>query len=263
MTQDSQALSEADPDPTGSAGNGGGTGKQQGLPLVARLLMAALVLVLLVASFLSGRHAGLSASGDLHQRNRDLARQVNQQTIELRALKSDNVRLAKAAEIDRLAAEAVRKELLAYRQEVAELQRDVDFFRGLMAPDEMERGLRLHSFNIDYDAATERYSYKAIITNAGAPGTVTRGQLKLTLVAAGEQGNKEIPFGELPGFQGSSPVKLRFRFFQNIQGSFKLPGNYEPVSIQASANVRDSAGAYFKASYRWGNLVGSESGGEG
>ncbi|MBT8140148.1 MAG: hypothetical protein KJP25_10290 [Gammaproteobacteria bacterium] len=220
-----------------------------------RLLRGVFLLALLIAFFYWGRISGLGAAGDLQQRNKDLARQVNQQTIALREAKAENVRLAKAAEIDRLAAEEVRRELLTYRQETADLQRDVDFFRGLMAPDELQRGLRLHSFDISYNSQSGRYSYKAVIINAGGKGNVIKGQLKFSLVAAADDGNKEFGLDELPDFQGNMPVKLRFRFFQNIQGSFKLPANYEPVSINASANVRDKAGAYFKASYRWGNLV--------
>ncbi|MGB5326063.1 MAG: DUF6776 family protein, partial [Pseudomonadales bacterium] len=229
---------------------------------ISRALRVALVLVLLFAAFYWGRQSGLGAAGDLHQRNKDLARQVNQQTIALREARGDNVRLAKAAEIDRLAAEDVRSELLTYRQEVADLQRDVDFFRGLMAPDEIERGLRLHSFEVDHDRAKNRYSYKAIITNAGGRGDVIKGLLKFSLVAASAEGNREFLLSELPEFQGSMPVRLRFRFFQNIQGSFKLPENYQPVSINASANVRNEAGANFKMSYRWGNLVNREPGGD-
>jgi len=34
-----------------------------------------------------------------------------------------------------------------------------------------------------------------------------------------------------------------------------LPAEFKPVSINASANVKDSGGNYFKASYRWGNLL--------
>ena len=231
--------------------------------LTARSILLPIFLLLLVAAvFYWGRLAGMGAAAELRERNKDLARQVNRQTIELRERQAQLVRAEKAAEVDRMAAESVRKDLLTYRQEAADLQRDVDFFRGLMAPDELQRGLKLHSFDVDFDEASNRYTFKAVMTNAGGKGNVIKGSLKLKMIAASEGGNKEFLFSELPEFQGSMPVKLRFRFFQNIQGSFKLPADFKPVSIGASANVKDSGGEYFRASYRWGNLVQAESGGE-
>jgi len=218
------------------------------------------VLVLVLATYYWGRLSGLGAAADLRESNKDLARLVNQTTIELRERKAALVLVKKGAEIDRLAAEAVRGDLLLLRQEAADLQRDVDFFRGLMAPDELQRGLRVHSFDLDFDESSGRYTFKAVITNAGGKGNVVKGELMLKLVATSSGTNKEFLFDELPEFLGSMPEKLRFRFFQNIQGTFKLPADFDPVSIGVSANVKDSGGEYFRASYRWGNLIQTDSG---
>ena len=187
----------------------------QSLPLLRSILLALLALLVLAALFYWGRVSGMGAAAGLRERNKDLARQVNQQTIELRQRQAHIVRAEKAAEISRLAAESVRKEVLTYRQEAADLQRDVDFFRGLMAPDELQRGLRLHSFDLSYDSTAKRYNYKAIITNAGGKGNVIKGKLVLKLIASVSGSNRELLFSELPGFQGAMPATLRFRFFQN------------------------------------------------
>ena len=173
------------------------------------------------AAFYWGRLSGMGAAADLRERNKDLASHVNQQAIELRGRKAAQVRVEKAAEVDRIAAEVVRRDLLTYRQETADLQRDVDFFRGLMAPDELQRGLKLHSFDLDFDESSDRYSFKAVMTNAGGKGNVIKGSLSLKLIAAKNGSNREFIFSELPEFQGSMPVKLRFRFFQNIQVRLK------------------------------------------
>ena len=53
----------------------------------------------------------------------------------LRAEQQRAVSAEKSAEIDRLAAEEVRVELLSHRNELAELQSNIEFYRSLMAPD--------------------------------------------------------------------------------------------------------------------------------
>ena len=217
-------------------------------------LVAMGLFLLLITSFYLGRQNGLGEAVELKVRSRELAQQVNRQAIELKAKQAELVRVNKAAEIDRLAAESVRKDILTYQQEAAELQRDVEFYRGLMAPDELQRGLKLHAFNLDYDELSGRYTFNGVLTNAGGRGNVVKGSLTLALNVYDEHGSRRVALAELPEYEGKMPIKLRFRFFQNIEGSFTLPDGMQPESVIASADVKDASGQLFRVVYDWEEL---------
>ncbi len=172
------------------------------------------------------------------------------------------VNAEKSAEIDRLAAEEVRKELLGYRNKLAELQSSVDFYRGLMAPDELEKGLGLHGFHISYNKRTNSYAYKALVTQAGGNNRLLKGALSIRLMvessdSTAKESIKEYALSDLPDFTGELPAKLRFRFFQTIEGSFKLPDNLTPVSMVIELESTGKAAQKINKTFNWQDLLGA------
>lgn len=226
------------------------------------VLVLILLLLILAVIFYLGTLRGMGQAVDLSGRVHDLSQQTNQQAMQLKSHRAQQVVIEKAAEIDRLAAESVRKDLLMHQKQVAELQRDVEFYRGLMAPDEMQRGFKLHTLDVTFDSLTERYNFKGVMTNAGGNGNVVKGDLSLALEVYEEGTSKQYKLSDLPDYTGKMPIKMRFRFFQNIQGSFTLPEGMKPVSLIATANIKDITGNLFKASYDWGVLNKTHSLGE-
>lgn len=193
------------------------------------------------------------------------------------------VRAEKSAEIDRLAAEDVRQALLAYRNEVADLESDVEFYRRLMAPDELDKGLSLYAFKLSFDNQTQRYQYSALVTQAGGKNQVIKGNLAITLLA--QQGSsvsadlavtdnednaadsdklvtdtvklQSMSLADLPDYAGSLPAKLRFRFFQTIEGSFKLPDDITPVSVVVAVKSTGKSAQQIEKTFNWQDLMGA------
>lgn len=184
----------------------------------------------------------------------------------------------KSAEIDRLAAEDVRQALLAYRNEVADLESDVEFYRRLMAPDELDKGLSLYAFKLSFDNQTQRYQYSALVTQAGGKNQVIKGNLAITLLARqGESVSADLAIkdkenksadadkvelqsmslADLPEYAGSLPAKLRFRFFQTIEGSFKLPDDITPVSVVVAVKSTGKSAQQIEKTFNWQDLMGA------
>lgn len=217
--------------------------------------LALLWVSILVGAFYLGFVWAVDADERLRRKNSQLVSQSNQQAIKLRVLSQRVVHAEKTAEIDRMAAETVRQELLGYRKKVASLHKDLAFYRSLMAPDELAKGFTVHQFDVNFDALTNTYSYKGIVTNAGGAGNVISGALSILLTA--QKGNETVEqlLSELPDFSEEMPIKLRFRFFQNIEGEFKLPSDYEPVSMVLSARLKASSKPPQRSVYDWAKLT--------
>lgn len=218
------------------------------------LLLAAIVAVQVLV-YILGRHHAIDGFSKHQMKQRDLVHELNQKTIAFKGLQAELVRVEKSAEVDRLAAEQVRQELFGLRTQLADLQRDVEFYKGLVAPEELNKGLKLHEFALVEDATRKRYDFKLVLANIGGKNRVVKGELKMILTVQRQGETEEVAFTELPGYEGANPLKLRFRFFQNINGSFKLPEDWQPASVEVAANVKDASGQLFSVSYNWQELL--------
>lgn len=238
-------------------------------------LAIVLVLALVVAGAYGGYHIGLGEAGPALKKNKRLANDIIELREAARAAQQRAVRAEKTAEIDRLAAESVRQEWLAHRHEVAELENDVDFYRRLMAPDELDKGLAIYAFKLSLDEQTGHYEYSALVTQAGGQNRVVKGSLSISLlveyVEVNDSGSDSgaadaiparqalLSLKSLPEFEGKLPAKLRFRFFQTIEGSFKLPEQGTPVSMVIALESAGKKPQQLEKTFNWQELSGAAS----
>jgi len=221
------------------------------------VLIVVVVIVQLLVYSLGKQHA-LDNFGSFNKKQRALVHELNEKSIELKQQQAALVRVSKSAEIDRMAAEQVRQEIFDLRTQLAELQRDVEFYKGLMAPEELNKGLKLHTVSLLYDDTLQRYTFKLVLANIGGKSRVVKGELGLKLLAVEKGQSREVLVTEMPGYEGASPIKLRFRFFQNIGGSFKLPEGFQPTTLVAAANINDASGQSFNVSFDWQELLNNK-----
>ena len=241
---------------------------------IAALFALLLLIIFWLAAYtgyLIGMDEAVVAKAENIELKTDLAASIDSE----RNARQRATRAQKTAEIDRLAAERVRQELLTYRKEVADLEADLAFYRRLMAPDELEKGLGLYAFKVSLDQQTDQYRYSAVVTQAGGKNQVIKGSVAIYLLAreitkpvtdpqqqaeaepeAEQAPLQRIAISDLPEFAGSSPAKLRFRFFQTVEGAFKLPENLSPVSIAIEIKSTGKAAQQLEKTFQWHQLIG-------
>ncbi len=217
--------------------------------------IVSVILALIIVIFGLGHRIGQGQGVGLTAKNKDLQIQVGQFQQNLEDKVAENAKLKKSAELNARTVEEVRQELLISEQKITDLEKDVEFYRGLMAPAEMQRGVRFHEFKIKFDALTEQYNLNAVITNAGGKGNVIKGMMNMSVLALVNGKQKTLSLSALPDFEGAEPVKLRFRFFQNINLSFSLPRDVYPVSLVVSSNVKNLDQKPFKAQFEWEKVL--------
>ena len=202
-------------------------------------------------------HKGLAEGEQAIAKNKLISQELADLQVAFRSEQQRAVNAEKSAEIDRLAAEEVRRALLTYRNDLAELQSNVEFYRSLMAPDELEKGLGLYGFNLSYDQKAGTYQYKVLVTQAGNLNRLLKGEMSIRLMAESNGSLKGYKLSNLPAFSGLMPAKLRFRFFQTIEGSFKLPDDLTPVSMVVELESTGKAAQKINKTFNWQELLGA------
>lgn len=160
-----------------------------------------------------------------------------------------NLRLG--ADVDQSALAAVRVELAAFKEQVAELQEENKFYRNLMAPSDNKRGLTIGTVEINQSDAPRTYRYKIVVQQLTTQHRVLNGSASLFVVGRSAGVSRVLPLNELDKNVDSTNIKLRFKYFQNIKGELVLPVGFEPEHIELEARSTGKNAVTIKKRYGW------------
>lgn len=154
-----------------------------------------------------------------------------------------------AASLDRTAAEEVRTSLMKEKDRLAELQEQIRFYRSLMAPGARQKGLSVRGLDIERTDAPDRFRFKLVVQQLADKHPLLSGQLNFEI--KGEVGGREktLALKDVCDDYDSRDIKLRFKYFQNIEGVMQLPAGFEPRSVHIVA--RASGGHDVDRQFDW------------
>jgi hypothetical protein len=160
-----------------------------------------------------------------------------------------DLRLAQA--VDAQAARSLRQTITDLRGEVAKLNDEVAFYRGLMAPSSVERGLQVAEFQLAAGKSDNQFAYQILLTQVAERRGWLQGRLALQVSgqrtgADGAASQEVLPLTELADLE-TYPLRFRFRYFQDLAGIMTLPAGFEPrlVTIAATPAGGDSVERQF------------------
>ena len=123
------------------------------------------------------------------------------------------------------------KQMKALTAENAALKEDLAFFQTLMPSGGKEGGVAINRFLVQNDAQPGEYRYRLLLTQTGQRSRDFRGNLKFVVNL--QQDSKKVVM-TLPAEddkEGES-FKLNFRFYQRIEGAFRVAPNAVVKSMQ-------------------------------
>ena len=139
--------------------------------------------------------------------------------------------------VDRQALEMVRRDIAAQKEQIANLEEGIGFYRGLMAPGEIAQGLSLRQPELIPREEPSSYAFRIIAQQDAQKHQLLKGQLSAEVF--GQLFNQEVsyPLAQLSEDLEDNVVALRFRYFQAVEGILTLPDGFEPsgISIVATA----------------------------
>ena len=135
--------------------------------------------------------------------------------------------------IDDKANEEVRQTIESLQQVNAELNEEVSFYKGVMAPNFAKKGLRIEK--LDMAADSERsVKYSLLLTQVVDTHHWLQGEVEISV--RGQYGieEKSLVLSELDK-EKADVVRFRFRYFQNINGKMTFPKGFEPREVMIVA----------------------------
>lgn len=207
--------------------------------LVAIALMAVSLAVGLVVGQWSGKEAVLQNGALLQRLN---ALEGLQQSLE-RELAASKL----AADVQEQAAQELQQRLTQLLGEKVELENAVSFYRDLMEVGAKREGLRVASFTVLATNTPQIFQFSILVTQIAEKRKYVAGDIQLKVIGILQGGRQEVIFDAKNAVVGF-PLKLRFKYFQDLVGQIRLPPDFIPerVSISVQQNGKKTTGADFE-----------------
>ena len=138
--------------------------------------------------------------------------------------------LERSSQIDQQAAQDVKADLGQLEMELQAAREEVEFYRGIVAPGDVQSGLRIHRFSLERGSGAGEYHYDLVLTQLKHNDSLVTGVVdwKIAGLMLGEPGELALAGVTNPAVKH---LKFRFRYFQELAGTIRLPDGFEPEKV--------------------------------
>ena len=213
--------------------------------------LGALILASIQASYWIGYKNGMSGQEQAVSDLAAVSAQLKTAQLEQEAARQQLANIRLGSEVDKSALDVVRSEVAELKQQMASLQEENLFYRNLMAPTGNKRGLNFGAVEITQTDAPRTYRYKVVMQQLATQHDMLVGTLSFNVI--GRLGGELRVFAlkDLTKEIESTNIKLRFKYFQTIEGELKLPENFEPERIELEARSTGNNAVTVEKRFGW------------
>lgn len=220
-----------------------------------RSIMLCVVLVALTvtgwSSYFSGLKNGQSQqSVAISERDR-LQKELVLKQQEAKDLSQEVANLKLGSAVDRKSSEDVRAEVIDLKGQIAALKEDISFYRGLMSPTDNKSGLTIGSLNVISTGVARNYEYKLVVQQLATRHKMLSGYLSFQIFGRQQNQLVTLPLKDVSNSVSYDRIKLRFKYFQTIEGRILLPEGFEPERIELVAVSSEAPSVEVKKKFGW------------
>jgi hypothetical protein len=216
------------------------------------VLLASSVLLALVAiygAFELGRYeAGFRVV--------DSVRGAFSASARIRRLEAENTRQREQLEaaavtrrVEREGYKQVERNLGDMQSQIARLNQDLSFYRGLVQPDSLVH-VKVQQMQIVPEGAAGQFRLKFVLMQTGKPAASVTGNATATI--DGLLGGKPVSlsYAQVSSTQRAS-LSYSFRYFQDYDEPVQLPPGFEPTRIGVEIHSGRDAAHVFRQAFVW------------
>ena len=205
------------------------------VPWYLRWLVLAVVGALVFSVGWATYEFGLEFAG-FRQGEADRALARLNETIEIQRKEVGELRLKVAQaerqlQIERATYGDLAKQVKALADENATLKEDLAFFQTLMPASGREGALTINRFRLRQDALPGEYEYRLLLVQTGRRVKDFQGRLQF-VIDLEQEGRRLALTLPADGNKDAMNYQLSFKFFQRIEGTFKIPPDATVKSMQ-------------------------------
>ena len=178
-----------------------------------------------------GKLHGVVGFAELRSENQTLQRRNTGLEDEVETLRARVAVLERSSQIDQQAAQAVKSDLGRLEEDLQAAREEVEFYRGIVAPGDVNPGLRIHRFLLEPGLAEGEYRYELVLTQLKHNDRAVSGEVgwKIAGTRAGEPDSLDLA---AVTDSEASQLRFRFRYFQELTGTLHLPAGFTADRVE-------------------------------
>lgn len=216
-----------------------------------RFLLLCLAIGAAAGSYFVGHYEGTKIQEQAILERNELRVELAASKREASEYRQQVANLQLGSEVDRHASEDVRAEVIDLKAQIAGLEEDITFYKGLMSPSANKRGLTIGSLNVLATETPRRYQYKLVLQQLATRHQLLTGYLNVNVVGRQDGVQVTLPLKDLNEQLSQVNIKLRFKYFQNFSGEMQLPEGFEPIRIELLAKSTGKNAVTVEEKFGW------------
>lgn len=174
------------------------------------------------------------------------------------SLRADLAKLKRITNVDQLAYAKVDESVRDFQDELLELRAEVAFYRGIVSPTDTQSGLRIASLKFHPLGTAGGFRFKLVLSQLRKNDRIIRGVARLYI--EGIQGGEQKKLNLYALTMGKTrELKLRFKYFQNIEADLVLPEAFIPSRVLVDVIPQGKNRPRIKKTFDWSAITSTTS----
>lgn len=186
----------------------------------------------------------------INEGSRDLVQSPVDEVLELR---QQVIILERAAQVDKIEQDEIRKLITELEEEKQSLQEELAFYKNVLFSTKDSKGLQLQAFRLESLNDKQRYRFEIFLTRIAKGGKVSSGEITITLHGKNVSGSAEYNLADL-NEQGLD-LAYKIKHFKRLSGVFSLPEGFEPETVKIIVQPAEAETKPIEIFYQWVDIM--------
>jgi predicted DNA-binding antitoxin AbrB/MazE fold protein len=155
-----------------------------------------------------------------------------------------------SAQMDQEAIKAIKEQVKRFQDERLKMEEELAFLRGIVSTGPNKKGLRIQNFKLEPGIEPQLYSYKFSVSQVINSGLTAKGKILVSVEGLQNGVTKTLTMSDLSEGKEQS-IKMRFRYFQNVEGDLKLPEGFVPANLTIEVKPDNGKLKPVTETYEW------------
>ena len=217
-------------------------------------LRAALAVAIVVGGYLTFEFGRIQADYnvvDAAQQRDDYENRIKELQNHIASLNQEIALLETHRDIDREAYKDVETSLANLQEKIQEQRDAIAFYRGIISPDDGQRGLRVQDLRLSKGKDDRQYYVRLVLVQVMQHDRSVKGEVNFSLEGAQNGVATTYKLQQLIPADETSSWPFSFRYFQNFDRQLILPEGFLPERINIEVRSRTKSIASVKQSFLW------------
>ncbi|WP_102794207.1 DUF6776 family protein [Bowmanella denitrificans] len=153
-------------------------------------------------------------------------------------------------EVERLANQQMQGNLTQNLQKQAEIRRELSFYQKIMAPETQEQGVVVDSLDIEATNSPGYFRFALVLMQKDKRKDLVQGQAQVLIYGSQDGHPAKLTLTGLME-DDIEALGFRFRYFEVLEGLFKLPEGFIPQRMEVDCNLSKPKKGELKRSFEW------------